>query len=401
MPLTELAIKNLKPKEKPYRISDSGNLSLEVATSGSKLWRWRYYFLGKNQIISLGEYPAISLAAARKLRDEARELVKSGKHPARERKARKLQQAYEGAITFEKIAREWHRSKSISLNAKYSKQTLSRMEQYIFPAIGALPIKEITIPDVVRAIDRISDKGVIDIAKRMKQTVAQVFRYATKRGLCEHNPASDLKDILPTVEVKHHSCISVSELPKLLNAIATNHDNGLISYAIQLIALTVLRTKELIGGKWSEINWDTKEWLIPKERMKMKRPHTVPLSKQAIRILKALFVQTGNKEFIFYSSTSKSKHLSNGAILMALRRMGFRNRMTGHGFRTLASTILNEKGYAPDIIEKQLAHEDQDKVRSAYNRAEYMNERMKMMQDYADILNAMTKNNSKVRHKVL
>lgn len=386
MPLTELSIRNFKPKEKSYRVSDSGNLAIEITPNGTKLWRWRYYSSGKEQILALGKYPDVSLSQARKLRDDARILVKQGKSPALEKKVNKLRQSFEGAITFEKVALEWHEKKFALLDARYKKQSLSRLEQYVFPEIGFLPIKEITIPDVVRMVDKIAEKGVTDIAKRMKQSTAQVFRYASTRGLCEHNPAADLKEIISSTKVKHHACIPIKELPKLLKAIEDYKDDQITSFAIQLIALTVLRTKELIEAKWEEIDWAKREWNIPKERMKMERPHYVPLPTQAISILKELQKITGKHEFMFYSPSSKSKHLSNNAILMALKRMGYKNKMTGHGFRTLASTILNEKGYSSDVIEKQLAHEDKNKVRSAYNRAEYSMERKKMMQDYADIL---------------
>ena len=267
------------------------------------------------------------------------------------------------------------------------------MEQHVFPLIGALPITEITIPDVVEVIEAIGKHGTIETAKRMKQLISQVFRYSSQRGMCQHNPAADLRDILPTTEEKHYACVHPSELPELLAKIEAR-DNDFTKYAIKLLMFTFVRTGELIGAKWSEIDWDKEEWHIPKERMKMRRPHIVPLSQQAIAILKELQAITGNKPHVFHSTSSKSLHISNGTVLMGLRRMGYKNKMTGHGFRTLASTILNEKGYAPDVIERQLAHEDEDKIRSAYNRAEYLLERKKMMQDYADYLERMAKHDN-------
>ena len=391
MALTELAIKNLKAKAKPYRKPDTGGLCLEVSPAGGKLWRWRYYFQGKEQMLALGKYPALSLADARKKRDEARELVDAGKHPTREKKLKKLRKAYEGANTFEKIARRWLEAKEDGLNAKYSKQCLVRMEQHVFPKMGDLPVSEITIPDVVEVVEAIGKRGTIETAKRMKQLISQIFRYAAQRGLCQHNPAADLRDILPSAEEKHHACIHPSELPQLISKIEAR-DNDFTKYAMKLLMLTFVRTGELIGAKWEEINWDKEEWHIPKERMKMKRPHIVPLSSQALAVLKELKKQTGEKSYIFFNAATKSKHISNGAVLMGLRRMGYKNKMTGHGFRTLASTILNEKGYAPDVIERQLAHEDEDKIRSAYNRAEYLLERKKMIQEYADFLENIQQN---------
>ncbi|MES2983729.1 MAG: tyrosine-type recombinase/integrase [Pseudomonadota bacterium] len=387
MALTELAVKNLKPKDKLYRIADGEGLTLEVSPSGSKLWRLRYRHKGKGQMISLGKYPAISLAEARRKRDEMKTQVNEGKHLTRERELHKLRKAYEGSNTFERVARDWMELKQSGMNEKYRTQCLARMTQHVFPVIGALPITEITVPDVVRTVEKIGKRGTFETAKRMKQLISQTFRYAAQRGLCLHNPAADLRDILPSKVERHHACIHASELPDLLRAIdAREPDLG--KYAMQLLALTFVRTGELIGARWDEIDWTREEWHIPKERMKMKRPHVVPLSTQALSILKELKKRKTSNTHIFFSAASKHKHISNGAVLMALRRMGYRGRMTGHGFRTLASTILNEKGYSPDVIERQLAHEDSDKVRSAYNRAEYLLERKKMMQEYADFLDA-------------
>ena len=388
MALTELAIKNLKPKQKLYRVADGGGLCVEIAPSGGKLWRWRYYFNQKPQMLALGKYPDVSLAQARKHRDEARDMAKAGKHPTREKKAHRLRRMYEGENTFEKTARRWLELKQKGLNEKYRKQCLERMEQHVFPMIGALPITEITIPDVVAVVEKIGKRGTIETAKRMKQLMGQVFRYASQRGLCQHNPAADLRGLLSMPEKKHHACVPLSEFPDLLRAVDNQMDN-LSKAAMQLLALTFVRTGELIGAKWQEIDWSRAEWHIPKERMKMKRPHMVPLSRQTLTILKSLQALTGDKPHIFHSFASKSKHISNGAVLMALRRMEYQGRMTGHGYRRLASTILNEKGYLPDVIERQLAHEESNKIRAAYNHAEYLLERKKMMQDYADYLDEL------------
>ncbi len=387
MALTELKIKSLKPKAKHYKLADSGGLCIEVTPAGGKVWRWRYRFNGKEQSLALGKYPALGLAAARKKRDEARGLVDQGKHATREKKVQKLRQMNEGENTFEAVCKRWLEHKSSKLNAKYAKQTLARMKQHVFPIIGALPITEITIPEVVKIVETIGTKhGTVETARRLKQVISQTFRYAAQRGLCQHNPAADLRDVLPSTVGKHHSCIAPAELPKLLKAMQSYKGDKLTSHAMHLLALTFVRTGELIGAKWDEVDWDRQEWHIPKERMKMKRPHIVPLSHQTLTIMTDLRSLTGDKEHIFHSQRGKAKHISNGAVLMALRRMGYAGRMTGHGYRSLASTILNEKGFQPDVIERQLAHEDGDKIRSAYNRAEYLLERKKMMQVYADFL---------------
>ncbi|MDD4615508.1 MAG: tyrosine-type recombinase/integrase [Alphaproteobacteria bacterium] len=390
MSLTVLEIEHLKPRAKIYRVAGSEGLCLEIAPTGSKLWRLRYTFNGKPQMMSLGKFPKVSLEQARKKRDETKALVEAGKHPARERKAEKLRRMVEGQNTFEKIARHMLELRAGRLNAKYHTQCLSRLEALVFPMIGALPITEITIPDVARVVEKIGERGTIETAKRMKQLISQTFRYAAQRGQCQFNPAADMRDLLPAAEQKHHSCIHPRELPQLLlDMRECKNATFLTRAAMQLLALTFVRTGELIGAQWTEIDFDRAEWNIPAERMKMGRPHVVPLSRQALNILKELHAQTGTKEHIFHAQRGSLKHISNGAVLVALRRMGYHGRMTGHGFRALASTILNEQGYKPDVIERQLAHESDDKIRSAYNRAEYLLERKKMMQDYADYLDSV------------
>jgi integrase len=276
------------------------------------------------------------------------------------------------------------------------KQNIARLEQHVFPLIGALPITEITIPIVVRVIDKIADRGTIETAKRMKGLISQVFRFASTRGLCEHNPAADLRGILPPQEKRHHASLPIAEVPALLQAIDARKPD-FSKYAMQLLALTFVRTGELIGAKWNEIDFDRAEWHIPKERMKVKRPHVVPLSKQTIAIFRELQSITGDKTHVFHSPASKSKHISNGTVLMALRRMGYGGEMTGHGWRSIASSILYERDYKPEAIEAQLAHADTNETRSAYNyKATYMLERKKMMQDYADILDEMKSDKSNV-----
>lgn len=383
--LSDMAARNAKPRDKVYSLSDGQGLHLRVSPQGGKSWQWRYKLNGKERTYTIGKYPAVTLSDARQKRDEARKALETGKDPSREKKAAKLRNIANGENSFEAIARKWHEIKSPRLNEKYATQQLARLEEHVFPRMGALPINEITIPDVVQVVEAIAKGGTIETAKRMKQTIGQVFRYAAQRGLCEHNPAADLRDILPTPEEKHHACIPIAELPELLAKLEAR-PRDFTYYAIKLLMLTFVRTSELIAARWEEIDWEREEWRIPKERMKMRRPHMVPLSAQALALLRELHDKTGEKQHIFHSPASKSMHISNGTVLMGLRRMDYQNRMTGHGFRTLASTVLNEKGYNPDWIERQLAHADNDPIRAAYNRAEYLLERKKMMQDYADWL---------------
>ena len=389
MALTILEIKNLKPKKKLYRVSDQKGLSIEITPSGGKLWRWRYRYNDKGQMMALGQYPEVSLADARERLMGLRRLLSEGKNPIRERKLAKLRSEQANENTFEAVARKWLDLKKPNLNAKYHQQTIARLEQHVFPVIGDLPIAELTIPDVVEVVEKIAERGTIETAKRMGQFISQTCHYAATRGLCAHNPASNLKGILPSSGDKHHNCVPLSDVPELLNDIDGYDGAPLVKYLMRLLSLTFVRTAEIIGAKWNEIDFDRAEWHIPAERMKMKRPHLVPLSSQAIELLNEIKAISGAREFVFYSSRSKSRHISNGAILMALKRMGYKGRMTGHGFRTIASTVLNEKGYNSDWIERQLAHKEKDAIRGAYNRAEYLLERKKMMQDYADILERM------------
>lgn len=343
----------------------------------------------ENKSCRLVSFRLVGLKEARKRKEEVRQLLEQGKHPVRERKAQKLRNIAKDANTFEKIARRWLELKRPNMNVKYHRQCIARMEQHVFPLIGSLPVEDITIPDVVRVVEKIAERGTIETAKRMKQLIGQTFRYATQRGMCVHNPASDLRDILPTREEKHHPCVEPHEVPQLLNDIEQYKGDDLTRLLMKLMALTFVRTREIIEAKWDEIDWERAEWHIPKERMKRRQPHFVPLSEQSLDILRQIHVITGDKENIFYSSRSKSRHMSNGSVLMALRRMGYQGRMSGHGFRAVASTILNGRAYRPDVIEAQLAHAERDKVRDAYNNADYPLERKKMMQDYADILDAM------------
>lgn len=393
MGLTALAISKLKPREKRYYVADGGGLCLLVAPSGLKSWHWRYRHNDKAQIIGLGKYPEVSLEQARKKRDEARAVHNTGVNPLRHRQAEKLRKGQESDNTFERICRALFKVKSASLTKKYAAQSLQRIELHVLPALGAMPITEITIPDVVSVVEAVAEKGTVETAHWVKQIISQTFRHAAQRGICQFNPAADMRNLLPKTEEKHFPCLPVSELPELLQKMQAYNGDLLTRSAFHLLALTFVRTTELIAARWAEIDLDRCEWSIPKERMKMRRPHLVPLSKQAIRYFKELHKVTGDREFVFFSARCTSKHISNGAVLSALRRMGYQGRMSGHGFRALASTILNEKGYPPDVIERQLAHSDKDKVRSAYNRAEYLLERKKMMQDYADLLDSLRDGN--------
>ena len=293
-----------------------------------------------------------------------------------------------GQNSFEVVARRWLSIKKI--DETHRTRSIRRLELHAFSRIGFRPIQEIKTIELANCLEAVEREGVIETANRVKQIIQQVFRYAVRKGLIEHNPAGDLRDIIGHAPIKNRACIVPSELPTLLQKMSAYKGDPLTIAAMRLLALTFVRTGELIGAKWEEIDWARCEWHIPAERMKMRRDHIVPLARQSIVILKDLQKVTGKFDLVFYSPANNSKFISNNAVLSALKRMGYKGRMTGHGFRALASTILNEqRKYHPDVIEKQLAHADRNEVRAAYNHADYLLERKKMMQDWADFLDGV------------
>ncbi|MGB9154540.1 MAG: integrase arm-type DNA-binding domain-containing protein [Alphaproteobacteria bacterium] len=395
MSLTDFKIRAAKPDSKPYKLFDSGGLFLLVKPNGSKLWHLKYRYLGKERLYSIGIYPTVSMSQARQERDTVKKLLAEGIDPTQKRKTTRYQKMEASENTLESIARRWFEIKKG--NDEHRERSLRRLELYAFPKLGYRPIQDITTLDLVSCLEAVEKRGILETAHRVKQLLQQVFRYAVRRGLITHNPAGDLRDILAFPEKNNFACIHPSELFGLLDSISVYNGDALTKVAMKLLAYTFVRTGELIGARWEEIDWARQEWQIPAERMKMKRDHIVPLARQTIALLESLKTITGNREFIFHAPANKDKHLSNGAILGALRRMGYAGRMTGHGFRALASTILNEqRKYHPDVIERQLAHAERNEVRAAYNRAEYLLERKVMMQEWADYLDGVLANPDKV-----
>jgi len=296
------------------------------------------------------------------------------------------------------VARRWLSIKKIE--DSHEARSLRRLELHAFPRIGFRPIGEIKTIELANCLEAIEREGIIETANRIKQLMQQVFRYALRRGIIEHNPAGDLRDIISHQVVTNRACIPPAELPQLLQDMKAYNGDVLTKAAMHLLLLCFTRTGELIGARWEEIDWNREEWLIPPQRMKMRNPHLVPLSKQALAIFKELHDVTGKHGLVFFSPANKDKHISNNAVLSALKRMGYAGRMTGHGFRSLASTILNEqRQYHPDIIERQLAHADRNEVRAVYNRADYLLERKKMMQDWANYLDSVGKSGKVVTGK--
>ncbi len=393
MALSDLSIKKAKPEAKQRKLSDGGGLYVLIHPNGGKYWQLGYRFAGKQKTLALGVYSEVSLADARERRDQARKQLANGIDPGELKQSQKREAKINASNTFETVAREWVENRSNDWTAGHKALTLRTLEQDAFPAIGRRPIAEISPPELLDAIRTIEKRGALEIASRVLQRSSAVFRYAIATGRCKSNPATELRGALKSPKRTHYTTIEKGEFPKLLRDIDGYQGSPLTTYAMQLMALTFTRTGELVEAKWSEINLKTAEWLIPAERMKMRRPHLVPLSKQAITILKKLAKITSDREYVFPNRNDPSKPASNAIILRALGRMGYTGKMTGHGFRSAASTMLNENktkwGIHKDVIELQLAHVEKNASRAAYNFAEYIDERRAMMQRWADHLDKL------------
>ena len=393
MALTDTACKNARCVDgRPYqRFADSGGMYLEVTAAGSKLWRWKYRFSGKEKRLAFGVYPEVSLAQARRTRDDARLLLKAGNDPAQAKAEAKLATRVRVCNSLEAVARAWHENWKTGKSERHADYVITRLEADVFPELGRRPIASITAPQLLAAVKKIEERGAVDIAKRAWQTCSQIFRYAVAHGIIERNPAAEVRpgDALKPRSRGHYARVEPREMPELLRKIEAYQGTPATRLAMKLMALTFVRTGELIGAHWDEFDLEAKEWRIPAERMKMKTPHIVPLSKQALEVLAAVHELRGLSGLLFQGERDHEKPMSNGTILGALRRMGYAGRMTGHGFRGVASTILHELGHRHDIIELQLAHQERDEVSAAYNFATYLPQRRKMMQAWADHLDAL------------
>jgi integrase len=392
MALTDAWLRSAKPTGEIYKKADGGGLYIQITKDGNKLWRLAYRIGGNQKTLSLGGYPLIGLAAAREARDKAKRALLDGQDPAKTLRAEKA----EVATSFEAIAREWHAWKAKQLTPRYAQQIMDRLEADAFPEIGTLQISRIDGPTILTMLRKIEDRGAITMAARVKEHCSQIFRFALVAGKCTRDPTADLRGALrPTAPVKHHTVVRFDELPQLLRDIDAYHHIGeaITRIGLQLAMLTLVRTKELIRGEWSQIeDLDGADpvWCLPDEQMKMKGRdgHIVPLSRQAVERLRELREVSGRGNLMF-PGDKFGQHISNNTLLFALYRMGYRSRQTTHGFRRIASTILNEAGFRADVIEKQLAHEEKNKVRRAYNAAEYLGERRAMLQWFADYLDAL------------
>jgi len=379
------------------KLSDGAGLYLWVFADGSKSWRLRYWLGGKEKSLSLGIYPQISLKEARARRDKERKRLDNNLDPAAERRAEKLRLKSALENSFEAVAREWYRKQLHTWVSGHAADVLRRLEKNAFPALGRRPIEQIDAPELLAAIRKIEERGAFDQAHRVMQVCGQVFRYGIATGRCKRDIARDLQGALTPHKKTHQAAVRPEELPLLLQAIANYDEIGdrQTRLALQLLTLTFVRTNELIGAEWPEFDLEAAIWTVPASRMKMKAEHIVPLSRQAVVILRELREIGGGSRFVF-PGRHRDKPISNNTMLFALYRLGYKGKMTGHGFRAVASTILNETGFRPDVIEKQLAHCEQDEVRGAYNRAEYLPDRVKMMQSWANLIDAKAKGENKV-----
>lgn len=389
MNLTSVKVKSTLPKESPYSLSDGMGLYLYVVPTGGRLWRYNYRFNRKQKTMSFGAYPEVSLAEARSLHSEARKILTAGKDPMAERKAVKRAENE----SLESVGRDWFKDWKGNKDPRYAGYIERWLEGDLYREIGSLPIEKITARELLAMVKGIEARGAQDVARRVLALTSQIFRYAIAHGRATRNPAADFRagDILKPIVRANHARIDAKEIPELLAAIDKDSGNLQTKLAMKIMAHTFLRMGELLGGRWTEIDFDNKRWNIPKERMKMDSSHIVPLSNQVVTLLKEVEQYTGRGEFIFPSYYSTKKHMSKVTFRKALERMGYSDKMTSHGFRGLASTVLYEHDFDEKHIELQLSHMKRDKVAAAYNHAKYLPQRAKMMQWWSDYLEKQQK----------
>ncbi len=393
--LTDSKLKNAKPGARPYKLVDGQGLHALVQTSGSILWQQRYRYEGKERTASHGSYPLVSLLEARKKRDELKKLLLEGLDPAKVKRQRSADGKFSLGDTFKEIADTWHKQWSEVRSPRHAAYVQRRLEGDVFPVIGDLPIASLRPLDIVKVIKAIESRGAVDIAKRAYQTIGAICRYAVAHGLIDRDPTRDVKpsDILISRRSTNYARVDARELPELLRAVEAYQGTPTTRLALKLMALTFVRTSELIAAKWVEFDFEEATWRIPPERMKMRTTHIVCLSRQAIETLRTLQMVSGDSELLFPGDRNRRKSISNNTLLKALERMGFKGRMTGHGFRGLASTVLHEQGFDHAHIEAQLAHQERNRVSASYNHALYLKQRAQMMQWWADYLDqAMGRN---------
>lgn len=395
--LAAISVKQAKPKEKPYKLSDGGGMFLLVNPNGSRYWRLKYRINGKEKSLSLGVYPNVSIAEAREKVLKAKKTLEQGIDPGIEKKQKKAAKLNN---TFTPIAKEWFKKESGRWSTNHAERVWWTIEADALPYLGDMLINDIKTRDVLHVVKMIEDRGALDVASRVKQRISSVFRYAIQTGYIEFNPVDALKDVIRTRKVQHRKSLKLEQLPVFLNALDDYPGYVLTRYALQMIAYTFVRPGELRHAEWKDIDLDKAIWRIPAEKMKMNEEHIAPLSKQVIELLTNIQVLSGSYDLVFPGSHNYRKPMSENTLTYAIRkRLGF--DATAHGFRTTASTILNESGFRVDVIERQLAHGERNKVRAAYNRSQYLAERTDMMQWYSDYLDGLKAGGNIVPIKVI
>lgn len=391
MPLSDTKIRNAKPREKGYTLADGAGLVLYVNPNGTKVWRYRFRWHGKQQLYTIGAYPLIGLADARKARETVRALVAKGVHPTRHKKAERARRAVEAANTFETVAREWIDKKKPGWSPSYLQQVERFLEVDVFPAIGALPIGEVTAAQLLAVLQTVEKRGAETVALLVRQWCSAIFRYAVATLRAEYDPAAALKGALHRPKVRPRAALSKAGIGAFLQKLEAYGGQVTTCIALRLLLFTFVRPSELRLAKWSEFDLQAADWRIPAERMKMGEAHLVPLSSQAVELLRELRALTGHQEWLFPNVRRPRHCMSATSFNRALERMGFGGKFSAHGFRATASTLLNEMGYNADWIERQLAHAPRNKVRASYNQAQYVPERRQMMREWSDMVEALGK----------
>ncbi|EBI5827819.1 DUF4102 domain-containing protein [Salmonella enterica] len=397
MKLNARQVETAKPKDKPYKMADGGGLYLLVKTNGSRYWRLKYRIDGKEKLLALGVYPDVSLADARAKRDEARKGIAGGIDPLEAKKEQKVEREAQVKNTFQEIALEWHNMKVKKWSAGYASDILEAFNKDVFPFIGQRPIADIKPLELLNVLKKMEDRGATEKAKKVRQRCGEVFRYAIVTGRAEYNPAPELTSAMQGHESTHYPFLTTEELPAFFKALAGYSGSELMVLAARLLIITGLRTGELRGALWSEIDTNKALWEISAERMKMRRPHIIPLSIQALAIIEQIRAMTGQFPLLFPGRNDPSKTMSEASINQVFKRIGYTGRVTGHGFRHTMSTVLHEQGYNTAWIETQLAHVDKNAIRGTYNHAQYLDGRREMLQWYADYMASLEKGGNVVQ----
>jgi len=388
--LKDSAVKNAQPKDKDFKMADGGGLYLLVKVSAAKYWRFKYRFNGKEKLLAIGVYPQVSLAEARKKHNKARYLLDENIDPGESKRQQKAQAIIKAENSFKSLAVEWWEVKKGLWTVNHADRVLASLEKDIFPSLGQRPINDITSVELLQTLRKVEARGAFDVVSRLLQRCTKIFQHALITGRTEINPASELGGTLKTRKVKHQASLSRKELPGFLHCMANYDGYALTRLALRFLALTFVRPGELRNARWDEFEIDDRLWRIPAERMKMDSEHIVPLSDQALAVLEELRAISGKYSLLFPGTRNNTQPMSENTLTYAMYRMGYKSRATAHGFRATASSILNEEGFNPDAIERQLAHQERNKVRGAYtHHAEYLKDRRTMMQWWADYLDKL------------